>query len=129
LATRCNVIVEDNGGYRIFMYRHNDGYPESVLPALAPILSALRNNKDKDNSHDNIFVQSRLERIADLKKSAAYVAAKIEDIEETINGEKTYRPFEFTTDIHGDIEWLYTLNVDTTELHYEHLRTGLKQVR
>lgn len=116
MATRCNVIVEDNSGYRIFMYRHNDGYPESVLPALAPILSALRNDKDFFNRSP---FQSRLERIADVKKSAAYVAAKIEEIE----------PFEFTTDIHGDIEWLYTLNVDTTELHYEHLRTGLKQVR
>ena len=104
------------------MYRHCDGYPESVLPALAPILSELRKNKDKDNSHDNIFVQSRLERIADLKKSAAYVAAKIEDIEEETINEKTYRPFEFTTDIHGDIEWLYTLNVDTTELEYEKMR-------
>lgn len=125
MATRCNVIVRDNGGYRIFMYRHNDGYPESVLPALAPILSALRATKEKDNSHDNIFVQTRLESIANLKKSAAYVAAKIEDIEETyyIMGEQeTHRPFEFTTDIHGDIEWLYTLNVDTTELHYEQVR-------
>ena len=47
---------------------------------------------------------------------------KIEDIEETINGEKTYRPFEFTTDIHGDNEWLYTLNVQTGELEYEKMR-------
>ena len=103
------------------MYRHNDGYPESVAPALAPILSALRATKPK---HDHFRICG-LEDIADLKKSAAYVAAKIEDIEETdyIMGEqKSYRPFEFTTDIHGDIEWLYTLNVDTAELHYEQVR-------
>ena len=116
MATRCNVIVEDNSGYRIFMYRHNDGYPESVLPALAPILSALRIHiADKDDNmmrYLSPFAQSRLESIADLKKSVAYVAAKIEDIE----------PFEFTTDIHGDIEWLYTLNVDTAELNYEQVR-------
>ena len=48
--------------------------------------------------------------------------SKIEDIEESIGEKKTYRPFKFTTDIHGDIEWLYTLNVDTTELHYEKMR-------
>lgn len=107
MATRCNVIVENNSGYRIFMYRHCDGYPESVAPALAPILSELRTDKDRE------------------KMGVSYVAEKIEDIEETyfiMGNQKSHKPFQYTTDIHGDIEWLYTLNVDTTELHYEQVR-------
>tara|TARA_R100001443_G_scaffold19528_5_gene31252 strand:- start:4276 stop:4554 length:279 start_codon:yes stop_codon:yes gene_type:complete len=89
------------------MYRHCDGYPESVLPALEPIISEI---KQFDTRKGDVF--------------AAYVAEKIESIEETyfIMGnrfQKTYKPFQYTTDIHGDIEWLYTLNVHTGELEYE----------
>lgn len=28
MATRCNILVKDNEGNRIVLYRHYDGYPE-----------------------------------------------------------------------------------------------------
>lgn len=33
MSTRCNIIVDD-GSKRIQIYRHQDGYPEGVLPDL-----------------------------------------------------------------------------------------------
>ena len=88
------------------MYRHCDGYPESVLPALEPIISEIKR-------HPN------------YNALCSYIAEKIENIEETyfiMGNQKTYKPFQYTTDIHGDIEWLYTLNVHNGELEYEKMR-------
>lgn len=30
MSTRCNIIVKDDKGNRIYLYHHHDGYPEGV---------------------------------------------------------------------------------------------------
>ncbi len=120
MATRCNVVVKNNVGETSIVYRHCDGYPESVLPALEPILSKIKTTpKDFQwNAHEYGGL-----KITNLRPIlVAHDIVKIEESYFIGNNQRTYRPFEFTTDIHGDIEYLYTLNADTGELEYEKVR-------
>ena len=49
MSTRCNVVVKD-GYQELWFYRHHDGYPESILPDLEPVMQKLRYGKLRDNA-------------------------------------------------------------------------------
>lgn len=38
MSTRCNVVIRDGYGRAMQLYRHADGYPESVIPDLKDVL-------------------------------------------------------------------------------------------
>ena len=48
MSTRCNIVVRD-GDDELWFYRHSDGYPESVLPDLEPLMERLREGSLRDN--------------------------------------------------------------------------------
>ena len=48
MSTRCNIVVRD-GDDELWFYRHSDGYPESVLPDLEPLMEKLRDGSLRNN--------------------------------------------------------------------------------
>lgn len=50
MSTRCSIVVRDGfDGDELWFYRHSDGYPESVLPDLEPLMERLREGSLRDN--------------------------------------------------------------------------------
>ena len=85
MGTRSNILIE-YGSTKIFLYRHWDGYPEVTGYDLARILSR-PNEPDKKLGWAGTFLTRLLEQ----------------------------DDYELTTDLHGDIEYLYQFNFSTTK--------------
>jgi len=84
MSTRSNIVIE-NGSSRIYIYRHWDGY---LAEAGADILAKL-----KASSSPSRFLELLLaER---YEKQSYETEAK--------------RVYELTTEVHGDIEYLYVI--------------------
>jgi len=87
MSTRSNIIVEFDGA-TIFLYRHSDGYPACNGVDLADALA--------QSTSASEFVQNLLDRR--YEKQSYETKAK--------------RIYELTTDLHGDIEWAYTVRYE-----------------
>jgi hypothetical protein len=135
MSTRANVVLSesysDSYGKKVtekmYFYRHSDGYPEGTLPSLNKFMEWLKAGKIRDNltqasgwlvvlgalEYDTIPKCERKEPIT--ASCTAY--AKVETIEEP----KDWKAgaFEPTTCIHGDIQWLYEINLTKRTLTYK----------
>lgn len=86
MSTRCNIIIQ-NGKSRTFIYRHSDGYLTATGLDLQQKLRA------KPTATQ--FMRALL---GDMYDATSYCDA---------------RPvYELTTEVHGDIEWLYLIDFD-----------------
>jgi hypothetical protein len=94
MATRCNIIVEDQF-HRVRLYRHYDGYPKNVVPALFQAL---------DYSWP-------LPRFEANEFAAALVRAWKDYGGGNIRIDGCPKRFEL---IHGDVEWVYIIKFDKT---------------
>jgi hypothetical protein len=116
MSTRCNIIIKGCQDQLIF-YRHSDGYPEGALPTLKKFMSWVKDGKIRD----------------DLCQAAGWlILIGAEEYGSVYEGGGKYKPkksltepdpndnysgwragsYEPTTGIHGDIEYLYTLDLD-----------------
>jgi hypothetical protein len=108
LSTRANVIITD-GWDELIYYRHSDGYPAGTLPSLNRFLNLVKQGKIRDNTdqaagwliligadeygvtlHDGHIAPNNLGAGLQWKIGA----------------------FEPTTDLHGDIEHLYVVDLE-----------------
>jgi hypothetical protein len=95
MSTRSNIILR-GGGFKIYLYRHWDGYPAETGGHLLEMLrdAGLTGNLAKRQPDDcaaqfaNVLVQSY--RKVDWQPEPHF-------------------PYEVTTEIHGDIEHLYVV--------------------
>lgn len=90
MATRCNIRVSDKEN-KLWIYRHWDGYPAGTGADLARQLK-----KAAKYDHDRLptFVRLLLDQ---------------RDEQQSYETEPS-RPYEITTGMHGDIEWLYEVS-------------------
>ena len=106
MGTRCNIKVTD-GQDELCFYRHWHGYPSAVLPSLKPLMEKLTEGKLRTN----------------VGQFAGWI---------TILGhEQAGKPelgkgwkcgdYEPTTGEHGDIEYLYTIDLTNKTLDCEDL--------
>lgn len=108
MSTRANVVVKDEYGHLIF-YRHSDGYPGGTLPSLNQFLDLVKSGKIRDNLAQSagwLILIGADEYGADLSSlvsSRAYDGWKV----------GAYEP---TDSIHGDIEYLYEIDLTTKEI-------------
>ena len=116
MSTRANIIIKDEHSQLIF-YRHSDGYPEGALPTLNKFMDWVKAGKIRDNvdqasgwliligaqEYDTVYVGSGERR----KKTTL--------TEPSVGGITGWQvgAYEPTTSIHGDIEYLYTLDLTT----------------
>lgn len=92
MSTRCNILVKEKGYRDIILYHHHDGYPEGVGADL-------------------------LERFAELFSKKEYFIFAIVLANKLIMDRED--EYEVTNCIHGDIEYLYTIDCSKREISYK----------
>lgn len=102
MSTRCNVIIKDSdfGTTReLIFYRHCDGYPEGVAKTLGTFLKYVKSGRFRDN----------------VGQSAGWliVLGHQEDGAESNSDFFDWKvgSYEPSTCIHGDIEYLYEIDL------------------
>tara|TARA_R100001163_G_scaffold33932_1_gene26256 strand:- start:606 stop:950 length:345 start_codon:yes stop_codon:yes gene_type:complete len=110
MATRCNIKITDQND-TLWFYRHSDGYPESVLPSLAPLMAALRAGQLRDN-------------VGQFSGWLVVIGNKEYNRTRALpNGSKSWNAwkcgaYEPTTEQHGDIDYMYHIDLQTHELDW-----------
>jgi len=105
MSTRCNIIIKD-GEDKLFFYRHSDGYPDGVKATLNEFLDMVKSGKIRNNlsqaagwliliGHKEYLPECPADAISDWKVGA----------------------YEPTTSIHGDIEYLYEIDLEKETLN------------
>jgi hypothetical protein len=106
MSTRANIILKD-GDSKLTFYRHSDGYPEGAMPTLEKFIKMIKEGQIRN----------------DLGQAAGWLIL-LGNEEYEFNGFANLLSGEYdswkigsiepTTGIHGDIEYLYV--VDLQEL-------------
>ena len=126
MSTRANVIIESKKyDERIILYRHSDGYPEGTLPTLEIFMDWMKSDKIRNDVSQGgswliILGAMELDTILEFGTSEGY------GIKDTFRPPKDWKSgsYEITTCIHNDIEYLYTIDMDTRELTYRQVEYG-----
>lgn len=124
MSTRANVIIKDKC-HKLYFYRHSDGYPDGALPTLKLFLDWLQTGKIRNNVGQ---AAGWLVLIGAMEyKTLPPEAFKSEsppevnyNIDYEIRGFPKLDSFigwkcgayEPTTGIHGDIEYLYEIDLE-----------------
>ena len=99
MSTRCNILVKERGYNDIILYHHHDGYPEGVG---ADLVERFKEKfAKKDDYIFGIVVANQL----------------VKDLDDE---------YEVTHCIHGDIEYLYTIDCSKKEISYKPVFFGWK---
>lgn len=100
MSTRANIIVKDKYS-KLWFYRHSDGYPEETMPTLNKFLDLIKSGKIRSNpmqsagwliviGREDYHGNTPVDKATDWKVGA----------------------YEPTDRQHGDIEYLYTVDLD-----------------
>lgn len=126
MSTRANIIIKDSYT-KLFFYRHSDGYPEGTMPELNKFLDMVKSGKIRDNAQQSAGWLIMLGAV-----EYDHHGYSMEEISAGISGEprnsllKEYvisphcwkvGAFEPTTGIHGDIEFLYVVDLEAKEIN------------
>lgn len=137
MSTRANVILKESYSYRakngktvnrsteLIFYRHSDGYPEGVLPSITILtgwISAGKISRDLSQSAGWLIIIGAIEygNIPGYKYDEE--DPSYPDLN-TITPPKNWKSgsYEITTQIHGDIEYLYTVFLNDLTIKIEHV--------
>jgi hypothetical protein len=119
MSTRANVLIND--GYdRLWFYRNSDGYPERTLPSLIEFMEGVSTGKIRGNVSQGagwLIVIGHKEYDSRSYRDTWQVGA-----------------YEPTTDIHGDINFLYSIDLTkstivVSEVESVNEATGVPQVK
>ena len=117
MSTRCNITVSE-GKDTLWFYRHSDGYPEGAMPTLDKFMQAVADGKIRTN----------------ISQASGWLVwfgsqeyGSKEPSHEGFDGWKV-GSIEPTTGEHGDIEYLYKIDLDNLTVSY-HDENGKKVVK
>lgn len=116
MSTRCNVIIKD-GCTKIILYRHSDGYPDCTGEDLKDFVKDYTNGSmrlDAMQSAGWLILRGHSEYTKEDGKSLTLKP----DPKDRFSGWKC-GAYEPTDQIHGDIEWLYTIDLEKQELTFK----------
>lgn len=100
MSTRCNVLIEDEYDKQWF-YRHSDGYPKVTATSLKTFIKWLTEGRIRDN----------------VLQGASWLIiignTEYDGMKEPVDSFYGWKvgAYELTSDIHGDIEYLYKINL------------------
>ena len=114
MSTRANIVLKD-GNEKLFFYRHSDGYPEGTMPTLEMFSNYIKKGAIRNNISQ---AAGWLILIGAGEYGGGEVVSTVPDLENDFHGWKV-GAYEPTTGIHGDIEYLYTIDVDTGDIKVE----------
>lgn len=122
MSTRCNIIIKDkdldDDSFLIF-YRHCDGYPEGVAETLGEFLELVKTNRLRDNVEQAAgwLIMLGNEEYAKTGETLASIRANTKGT----NLKFKVGAYEPSTCIHGDIEYLYEIDLTAKTLRgWEH---------
>jgi hypothetical protein len=131
MSTRCNIIIKDNRDQLIF-YRHSDGYPDGALPTLKKFMQWVADGKIRSNVEQAsgwlilIGAEEYGERYEKQPGSPGVYVKKETLTEPDIKDDgMSWKcgAYEPSVEIHGDIEYLYTLDLKNLTIrvsnHYD----------
>jgi len=122
MSTRCNVRIKDN--YEtLWFYRHSDGYPSVTVPSLWKILTWLHEARIRNNPEQAagwlILIGADEYRDCGKFEKNGNRLPKENVLEpgspDEISGWKC-GAYEPCTGVHGDIEYLYEIDLDAQKL-------------
>lgn len=114
MSTRANIKVTDGSGDQLWFYKHSDGYPDGTMPLLETFLERVKKGQYRDNvgqASGHLIILGRL----DLEESWD----KFNEGKWPTHYEWKVGTIEPTTEQHGDIEWLYTIDLKKKEIIVE----------
>lgn len=98
MSTRCNVIIRTPDGAKVYLYRHCDGYPSGEGDTIASVwLSLTATHYDANQQHDPYW-------------KAKWIKTFLPQLMQT-TGSGGDPHHEFTSGLHGDIEFLYIIDL------------------
>ena len=133
MSTRANVILSETFSYKagngkqvtktkkLFFYRHSDGYPEGALPSLKKLIDWMKAGKIRRELSQGagwLIVIGAMEYNS-IPAFKVELTGKTESgLIESFEDPKSWKvgSWEPTTEIHGDIEFLYEIDMRTAEL-------------
>ena len=104
MSTRANIRIKDKDTSLMF-YRHHDGYPSGILPSLFEFMRwvvAGKIRRDAIQASGWLIILGHREGVTKLEADGP-----------TSWSVGEYEP---TTDLHGDIEWFYDLDLDEAKI-------------
>ena len=102
MSTRANIVIKECGRELIF-YRHSDGYPEGTLPTLEKFVKWINDGKIRRSL---MQASGWLIVIGNTEYGVNMNFEKDEPLNWKVGS------YEITTGIHGDINYLYTIDLD-----------------
>jgi len=130
MSTRCQVIVKDQEVEQWF-YKHSDGYPEGTMPQLELFLKWVKEGTIRDNVEQScgwliiigaIEYQTLQEGLFTESDKKSYERNDKKVFEAlTTFSPKDWKVGSFEPcppEQHGDIEYLYTIDLDKQEITY-----------
>lgn len=112
MSTRANIIIED-GDDRLWFYRHSDGYPDGTMPSLSKFCEWVNKGLLRDNTCQSagwLIVIGNTESQEVGKSCGHHLGGGLEPTAEGFSGWKVGE-FEPTTEMHGDIQYLYRIDL------------------
>lgn len=123
MSTRANIILKD-GDEHLFFYRHSDGYPEGVKSTLYAFTRLIKSGKLRNNLSQCAGWLVLLGAI-EYQTLPAFLFSEHGKRMMDMDGDKIVQniqaltlewkcgAYEPTTGIHGDIDYLYIVDVNT----------------
>jgi len=105
MSTRANIIVKA-GREKLIFYRHSDGYPEGTMPLLNQFIEKVKSGEIRDNITQSAGWLIELGRREMFQCFSDFSDGFPENYRWKVGF------IEPTTSIHGDIEYLYTIDLD-----------------
>lgn len=126
MSTRCNIIIQDEYD-KLWFYRHSDGYPTVTVPSLRKFMKWVKEGRIRNNvgqaagwlvilGNEEYRGKSALEHYTpEDMKLYGYTPRDEPGEASTLSGWKV-GAYEPTTEQHGDIRYLYTLDLCTPDV-------------
>ncbi len=141
MSTRANIVITDGFEGKLYFYRHSDGYPDGVMPTLNKFLALVKKGKIRDNAQQAsgwLIILGAIEYQTIPKKlfSAAGTSylekrndKKINNlIEDFVPEDWKVGAYEPTEGLHGDIEYLYTVDLKNKEIVIEEVHGESRRI-
>ena len=132
MSTRANVLIKDDNS-KLWFYRHSDGYPDGALPTLKKFMEWVKEGKIRNNPSQSagwlIMIGAEEYNYImkyDFKNPKNTKETKKPTITEPIENEWKVGAYEPTNGRHGDIEYLYVL--DLNKMTIDVYDTPLKEI-
>ena len=110
MSTRAAIIIRDQHNDELCFYRHSDGYPEGTMPSLEKFLGWVKDGR----------IQNSVEQAAGwliMLGASEYNTAREPIIGDNMGWK--VGAYEPATEIHGDCDFLYVIDLHSKTIHIE----------